>query len=76
MAPQIWLHNFMQPPIFWCTKRYDPPPHPPLINDRSLILRMIISYLNHFLFHHYIICIFCVLFDMIVVTAAHSFVPQ
>ena len=88
MAPQIWLHNFMQPPIFWCTKRYDPhpicnspqppppPPRPPLINDRSLILRMIISYLNHFVFHHYTICIFCVLFDMIVVTAAHSFVPQ
>ena len=55
---------------------HSPPPHPPLINDRSLILRMIISYLNHFLFHHYTICIFCVLFDMIVVTAAHSFVPQ
>ena len=66
MAPQIWLHNFMQSPIFWCAKRCDPPPicirpqpppPPPLINDRSLILRMIISYLNHLVIHHYTICI-------------------
>ena len=49
MAPQKWLHNVMQPPIFRCTKRYDPhpictsptppaqpPPPPRLINERSL----------------------------------------
>ena len=57
------------------------PPPPPLINDQSLNLRMIISYLNHFVIHQYTICILSVLFVMIVffvVTAAHNlgFVPQ
>ena len=47
MAPQKWWHNFMQSPIFRCTKKYDPHPictsppppgpnPPPLINERSL----------------------------------------
>ena len=76
MAPQIWLHNFMQPLFSGAQKGMAPttfaPAHSPpplslsLINDRSLILRMIISYLNHFVFHHYTICILSVLFDMIV----------
>ena len=56
----------MAPTPFAPAHSHHPPPPLPLINDRSLILRMIISYLNHFVIHHYIICILSVLFDMIV----------
>ena len=75
MAPQIWLHNFMQSPIFWCTKRCDPhpictspQPPPPPPSDKWPV-----PYFknDHFLFepprnsslHH---LHFAVLFDMIV----------
>ena len=40
MTSHKWVQNFMQPPIFGCTKRYNPHPictnPPPLIDDRSL----------------------------------------
>ena len=41
MAPQKWLHNFIQPPILGAQRGMTPTPtapaHPPLINDRSLM---------------------------------------
>ena len=65
-GPSDMVAQFYAAPYFLVHKKVWPPPHlhqptapppPPLINDRSLILRMIISYLNHFVIHHYTICI-------------------
>ena len=73
--PSDMVAQFYAAPYFLVHKKVCPPPHfpqttapppPPLINDHSLILRMIISYLNHFVIHQYTICILSVLFVMIV----------
>ena len=82
MAPQIWLHNSMQPAIFWCTKRYDPHPICTSPQPDYFILRMIISLLfepfrNSSRDHLHFVC--AIWHDCIfVVTAAYNlgFVPQ
>ena len=65
-APYFLVHKKVWPPPHLHQPTAPRPPPPPLINDQSLNLRMIISYLNHFVIHQYTICILSVLFVMIV----------
>ena len=92
MAPQIWLHYSMQPPIFSCTKRYDPhpictspqPPPPPPPSPNKWPVPYFKN--DHFLFEplrnsslHHLHFVRAIWHDCIfVVTAAYNlgFVPQ